>query len=153
MKKGAMKKSAMKKGAMKAKMVSKVAKGKLMRAAVFSGSKEKTYTGLKKTDLTKSKSGKVVSKKASAVGKKAYSNIKAWTQAVQKARKELGVKASWPSRRAPRCTRRPRPSTAREWGTDARRQGDRRDPSARAACTASAGFVVIHGPVWDPLNI
>merc|ERR1719221_1321010 len=78
--------------AMKAKKVSKVAKGKLMRSAVFSGTKEKTYTGLKKSDLVKSKSGKVVSKKASAAGKKAYANIKAWTVAVQKARKDLGLK-------------------------------------------------------------
>merc|ERR1719221_1072005 len=79
--------------AMKAKKVSKVAKGKLMRSAVFSGTKEKTYTGLKKSDLVKSKSsGKVVSKKASTAGKKAYANIKAWTVAVQKARKDLGLK-------------------------------------------------------------
>merc|ERR1719281_1466560 len=80
--------------AMKAKKVSKVAKGKRMRASVFSGKKEKTYTGLKKSDLTKSKTGKVVSKKASAAGKKAYGFIKAWTQAVQKARKDLGKKGS-----------------------------------------------------------
>merc|ERR1719168_217971 len=79
--------------AMKAKKVSKVAKGKHMRSAVFSGTKEKTYTGLKKSDLVKSKSsGKVVSKKASTAGKKAYANIKAWTLAVQKARKDLGLK-------------------------------------------------------------
>merc|ERR1719277_2303249 len=80
------------KGAMKTKKTSKVAKGKLMRAAVFSGRKEKTYTGLKKSDLIKSKTGKVVSKKSSAAGKKAYKNIKAWTEAVQKARKELSIK-------------------------------------------------------------
>merc|ERR1719410_1590913 len=80
------------KAAMKAKKVSKVAKGKRMRSAVFSGTKEKTYTGLKKSDLVKSKTGKVVSKKASAAGKKAYANIKAWTVAVQKARKNLGLK-------------------------------------------------------------
>merc|ERR1711977_632419 len=86
----AMKAGAMK--AMKAKKVSKVAKGKHMRASVYSGRKEKTYTGLKKSDLVKSKSGKVVSKKASAAGKKAYANIKAWTVAVQKARKDLGLK-------------------------------------------------------------
>merc|ERR1719389_1081147 len=80
------------KAAMKAKKVSKVAKGKRMRSAVFAGTKEKTYTGLKKSDLVKSKTGKVVSKKASAAGKKAYANIKAWTVAVQKARKNLGLK-------------------------------------------------------------
>merc|ERR1712078_345142 len=42
--------------------------------------------------LEKSKSGKIVSKKQSAAGKKAYANIKGWTVAVQKARKALGVK-------------------------------------------------------------
>merc|ERR1711904_24490 len=78
--------------AMKAKKVSTIARGKRMRAAVFSGNKEKTYSGLKKSDLIKSKSGKIVSKKASAAGKKAYARIKGWTAAVQKARKELGVK-------------------------------------------------------------
>merc|ERR1712146_117215 len=76
----------------RAKKVSTIAKGKYMRAAVFLGSKEKTKTGLKKSDLIKSKSGKIVSKKASAAGKKAYANIKGWTVAVHKARKELGVK-------------------------------------------------------------
>merc|ERR1711981_390975 len=78
--------------AMKAKKMGTIAKGKRMRAAVFTGSKEKTKTGLKKSDLIKSKSGKIVSKKASAAGKKAYAHIKGWTVAVQKARKELGVK-------------------------------------------------------------
>merc|ERR1719311_1182440 len=106
------------KAAMKAKKVTKVAKGKRMRSAVFAGTKEKTYTGLKKSDLVKSKTGKVVSKKASAAGKKAYARIKAWTLAVQKARKDLGLKGFVAVKKAPRCTRRPRPSTAREWGTD-----------------------------------
>merc|ERR1719243_366463 len=78
--------------AMKAKRVSKVAKGKRMKVSVFLGGKEKTYTGLKKSDLMKSKTGKVVTKKSHAAGKKAYKHIKAWTEAVQKARKELGVK-------------------------------------------------------------
>merc|ERR1711971_1122909 len=49
-------------------------------------------SGLAKTDLMKSKSGKIVSKKQSPAGKKAYANIKGWTVAVQKARKALGVK-------------------------------------------------------------
>ena len=34
--------------------------------------KQKTYTGLKKSDLVKNQVGKIVSKKASARGKKAY---------------------------------------------------------------------------------
>merc|ERR1711953_1543997 len=75
----------------KAMKVSKIAKGKLMRAAVFSGRKEKTSTGLKKSDLMKSKTGKIITKKQHAAGKKAFVNIKAWTAAVTKAKKELGV--------------------------------------------------------------
>merc|ERR1711904_528535 len=78
--------------AMKKKTVSKIAKGKRMKASVFAGGKEKTYTGLKKSDLMKSKTGKVITKKSHAAGKKAYKFIKGWTEAVQKARKELGVK-------------------------------------------------------------
>merc|ERR1719451_269679 len=71
--------------AMKAKKVSKVAKGKLSKLVVFRGSKEKTTGGLKKSDLIKTKTGRIVSKKA-------YAHIKGWTAAVQKARKALGVK-------------------------------------------------------------
>merc|ERR1711904_512958 len=82
--------------AMKKKTVSIIAKGKRAKASVFSGGKEKTYTGLKKSDLMKSKTGKVVTKKQHAAGKKAYKNIKGWTEAVQKARKELGVKGFVP---------------------------------------------------------
>merc|ERR1719453_2465986 len=78
--------------AMKAKKVSKIAKGKNARAVVFRGNKEKTLTGLKKTDLMKNKRGKIVSKKAHAKALKAYPNIKGWTTAESKARKALGVK-------------------------------------------------------------
>ena len=79
--------------AMKAKKrVSKIAMGKMSRAVVFRGNKEKTSSGLKKTDLIKSKTGKIVSKKASAAGKRAYKHISGWTKAVQKARKQLKVK-------------------------------------------------------------
>merc|ERR1712032_1531167 len=78
--------------AMKAKRVSKIAKGKYMRAVVFSGSKEKTKTGLTKSDLTRNKMGRIVSKKKSAAGKKRYASIKGWVEALQKARKELGCK-------------------------------------------------------------
>merc|ERR1719436_2279358 len=76
----------------KAMKGSTIAKGPHMRAAVFSGSKEKTKTGLKKKDLMVSKSGKIVTRKSHAAGVKAYKNIKKWTTAVQKARKELGIK-------------------------------------------------------------
>merc|ERR1712204_125978 len=75
------------------KTVSKIAKGKRAKASVWLGGKEKTRRGLKKSDIVKSKSsGKLVSKKASAAGKKAYKNIQGWTVAVQKAKKELGLK-------------------------------------------------------------
>merc|ERR1711985_199042 len=75
---------------MKAKKVSVIAKGSRARASVFFGSKVKTYTGLKKSDLMKSKTGKIVTRKSHAAGLKAYTQIKGWTTAVQKARKELG---------------------------------------------------------------
>merc|ERR1712144_58586 len=78
--------------AMKKKAVSKIAKGRYAKAVVFHGTKAKTYTGLTKSDLVKNKRGKIVTKKQQANGKKAYTNIKGWTTAVQKARKALGVK-------------------------------------------------------------
>merc|ERR1719264_1366131 len=83
-------KKSMKKGGMKkkaAKRVSKIAKGKRARAAVFAGRKEKTYTGLKKADLIKNKSGKIVTRKSSARGKK-----NRFMQAVIAARRALGIK-------------------------------------------------------------
>merc|ERR1711877_96693 len=78
--------------AMKAKRVSIVAKGRGAKARVFSGRKEKTMSGLTKDKLTRNKNGKVVSKKASAHGKKLWvqNGLKAWADAVKKARKELG---------------------------------------------------------------
>ena len=78
--------------AMKKKAVSKIAKGKMARSVVFRGTKAKTGSGLKKSDLMKNKNGKIVSRKASAHGKKAYGHIKGWTVAVTKARKFLGLK-------------------------------------------------------------
>merc|ERR1739848_576986 len=77
--------------AMKKKAVSKIAKGKMARAVVFRGTKEKTATGLTKSDLIKIKYGKIVSKKRSLFAKK-NNFIKGWTVAVQKARKALGIK-------------------------------------------------------------
>ena len=74
------------------KRVSTIAKGKLAKAVVFRGNKAKTQSGLKKMDLFKNKRGKIVSKKASAAGKKRFGAIKGWLAAVQKARKALGVK-------------------------------------------------------------
>merc|ERR1719178_258352 len=78
--------------AIKKKAVSKIAKGEVAKLVVFRGTKAKSTSGLQMTDLIKNKNGKVVSKKQSANGKKAYAHIKGWTVAVQKARKALGVK-------------------------------------------------------------
>merc|ERR1712039_499371 len=93
--KAAMKGKAMKAmKAMKAKKVSVIAKGKRARAAVFKGKKAKTATGMTKDALTKSKSGRIVSKKRSARGKSnwAGSGLKKWVDACKQARKQLGVK-------------------------------------------------------------
>merc|ERR1739848_958597 len=72
---------------MKGKRVSKIAHVKLSKFLVLKGSKAKTVGGLTAKDLTKSKYGKIVSKKRSALGKK-----NKWAIAVQKARKSLGIK-------------------------------------------------------------
>merc|ERR1712056_159388 len=79
-------------------MGSIIARGKLAKAAVFRGTKEKTTGGLTKATLTKSKSGKIVSKAASAPSKKKFatSALKKWCDAVKKARKELGIKKFCP---------------------------------------------------------
>merc|ERR1712224_318893 len=78
---------------MKKKAVSKVAKGRFAKVVVFRGPKAKTSGGLVASDLIKNKSGKIVSKKASAAAKKRFaSGLKGWTVAVQKARKALGLK-------------------------------------------------------------
>merc|ERR1712154_41370 len=78
---------------MKAMKVSKTATGKRAKAAVFRGGKEKTVGGLTKDKLVKSKTGKVVSKAASAAAKKRWANgpLKKWCAAVQQARKELKI--------------------------------------------------------------
>merc|ERR550519_3041697 len=84
-------KKSMKKKAMR---VSKIARGRGAKARVFKGSKASTGGGLKKSDLTRNKNGKVVSKKLSAAGKKRYqqNGLARWTKAVQQARKSLGIK-------------------------------------------------------------
>ena len=94
MKKAPVMKSAMKGAmkAMKAKRVSKIAKGKYQRAQVLRGTKEKTASGLTKDKLFKNKRGKIVSRKASAAGKKRYSAIKMWAESVAAARKALNLK-------------------------------------------------------------
>merc|ERR1712186_159649 len=78
--------------AMKAKRVSVVAKGKRARAAVFSGRKEKTTSGLTKSKLMKNSRGKIVSKARSALGKSRYAKgLGMWIAAVVGARKALGM--------------------------------------------------------------
>merc|ERR1739844_754947 len=90
-------KAAMK--AMKAmkRAASKIAKGKLAKAKVFRGSKEKSSGGLTKASLIKNKHGRIVSKAASVRAKKTMSPaFKAFADATKKARKELGIKGFCP---------------------------------------------------------
>merc|ERR1719262_1053812 len=77
--------------AMKSKRVSKVAKGRFAKALVLRGSKERTVGGLRKDALMKNKRGKVVSKRASAAGKRRYAQIEGWTEGVVAARSALRV--------------------------------------------------------------
>ena len=58
---------------------------------VWNGSRQKTMSGLTKADYTRNKNGKLVSRRQHANGKRAYKNIRGWTQAVSKARKALGI--------------------------------------------------------------
>merc|ERR1719224_171685 len=74
---------------MKGKRVSKVAKGRFAKALVLRGSKEKTVGGLRKDALMKNKRGKVVSKRASANGKRRYAQIEGWVEGVMAARSAL----------------------------------------------------------------
>merc|ERR1712072_1047113 len=75
-----------------AEYMGKFAKGRYAKSVVFRGTKPSTVGGLTKASLMRNKNGKIVSKKASANGKKAYARIKGWTAAVGKARKALNVK-------------------------------------------------------------
>merc|ERR1712139_27253 len=74
--------------AMKAKRVSK----RMAKAVAFRGNPTGGATTLKKEDLVKSKTGRIVSKKQSLRAKRMYAKgIGKWTSAVQKARKALGT--------------------------------------------------------------
>eukprot|EP00927_Polykrikos_kofoidii_P045737 TRINITY_DN3981_c0_g2_i1.p1 TRINITY_DN3981_c0_g2~~TRINITY_DN3981_c0_g2_i1.p1 ORF type:complete len:177 (+),score=26.91 TRINITY_DN3981_c0_g2_i1:73-531(+) len=75
----------------KTKRVSKTARGRLARSLVLRGKKERTVGGLTSTDLTKNKRGKVVSKRASAVGRSRYRNIEPWLMSFMEARRALQV--------------------------------------------------------------
>jgi len=60
------------------------------KSQVLKGLKLKTKGGLRASDLIKNKSGKVVSKKRHAAGRKAYEkNLATWVSACTRARKEL----------------------------------------------------------------
>merc|ERR1719414_1298877 len=71
--------------AMKA-MKSKIARGKMSKAMVFKGSREKTVGGLTASDIIKNRCGKLVSKKRSAKSKN-----NTWIKAIAAARKALGL--------------------------------------------------------------
>merc|ERR1719248_429929 len=77
--------------AMKKKSVSKIARGRFAKVLVLRGTKAKTVGGLTADKLIKNKRGKVVSKRQSANGKRAFKNIKPWVEAMTAARKELHV--------------------------------------------------------------
>merc|ERR1711948_71631 len=81
---------------MKSKKVLKIARGRLSKALVVKGTREKTVGGLKASDITKSKYGKFVSKKASARGKN-----NSWAKAIAAARKALGLTGFVPINKGP----------------------------------------------------
>ncbi len=64
---------------------------KLDKGRVFHGTKQKTDTGLEQSDLMKTETGRIVTKKAHAAGCKKYSYIIGWNTALKKARQVLGV--------------------------------------------------------------
>mmetsp|Transcript_78393 Transcript_78393/g.239796 ORF Transcript_78393/g.239796 Transcript_78393/m.239796 type:complete len:136 (-) Transcript_78393:115-522(-) len=77
--------------AMKAKRESKIARGRMAKAMVLRGSKEKTVGGLRADGLMRNKANKVVSKRASAHGKRQFKNIESWVTSVVEARAALHV--------------------------------------------------------------
>merc|ERR1712061_598959 len=72
--------------------VTKVARGRFARALVFRGKYVKTRGGLTQEMLTKNKRGKIVSKRASAHGMRAFKRVEGWLEAVMTARKALHTK-------------------------------------------------------------
>merc|ERR1712222_280070 len=73
--------------ATKAMKAMKVVSARSAKRHVFAGKSGKTRSGLKKTDLVKNKSGKIVSKKLSARGK-----ASPWIAACKAARAALKIK-------------------------------------------------------------
>merc|ERR550514_1030746 len=76
---------------MKKKKVSKIARGRMAKALVFRGSKEKTVGGLTRDSLMKNKRGKIVSKRNNAKGKRAFKNVETWVEAFVQAPEMLRV--------------------------------------------------------------
>merc|ERR1719469_1499175 len=62
------------------------------KSAVFKGTKIKTKSGFKQSDLMKNKRGKEVTKKKHADGLKKFKQIENWVNALKMARVELGLK-------------------------------------------------------------
>merc|ERR1719317_626132 len=58
---------------------------------VFLGKKHKTRGGLRRGDLVRNVKGKVVSKRMSAHGKKAFVHIAPWLAAFRQAKEDLGL--------------------------------------------------------------
>ena len=75
----------------KGKCAAKVARGRCAKALVLSGRRERTAGGLKADMLMRNRSGKVVSKRASAAGRRNFAKIEPWLQAVMTARECLRV--------------------------------------------------------------
>merc|ERR1719440_1435101 len=75
-----------------AKRISKIARGKLAKSQVFKGRREKTSGGLTKDALMKNKRGKIVSKRASANGKRSYKQIEPWVESLMEEREVLHTK-------------------------------------------------------------
>ena len=75
--------------AKKAKRVPKVGK----KWQVWNGTRERTVGGLRKKDLMRSKSGKIVSKKLAQKGRSLMkkNGLGKWTKAVQQVRKDMGI--------------------------------------------------------------
>merc|ERR1712154_748858 len=69
------------------------------KGQVFRGTRSKTNGSLTKDDLKRNKRGKVVSKKASALGKKRYKNVRKWTESFMQARKNLKIKGFVPCKK------------------------------------------------------
>merc|ERR1719229_637580 len=71
------------------KKASVIARGRLAKALVFRGSREKTVGGLRRDMLMRNKRGKIVSKRAAAAGRRRYVQIQDWVESCVEARAAL----------------------------------------------------------------